>query len=175
MKTFIVTLVLVYAVPAYSQMPDPMAANPIMSTARMFLEEHASTMGQAASLMPAEKYEYHPTPAQMTFAALMQHVAQTNVRLCSAIAGAGAAPAPIPAKAEKAALVAAVTESFRTCQTALAKLSDRQMTDLVEIAGDKVPRGYVVMTIVADWADHYSTAASYLRLNGILPPTARGQ
>ena len=23
-----------------------------------------------------------------------------------------------------------------------------------------------------DWADHYSTAASYLRLNGILPPTA---
>ena len=27
--------------------------------------------------------------------------------------------------------------------------------------------------IVEDWADHYSTQASYLRLNGILPPSAQ--
>jgi hypothetical protein len=26
---------------------------------------------------------------------------------------------------------------------------------------------------VDDWADHYSQLANYLRLNGILPPTAR--
>jgi hypothetical protein len=25
------------------------------------------------------------------------------------------------------------------------------------------------------WADYYSTTASYLRLNGILPPTAQAQ
>jgi hypothetical protein len=24
-----------------------------------------------------------------------------------------------------------------------------------------------------DWADHYSAAAIYLRLNGVLPPTAK--
>jgi hypothetical protein len=29
-----------------------------------------------------------------------------------------------------------------------------------------------MVTIATDWADHYSTAASYLRLNGILPPSA---
>jgi len=173
MKTLIAALVLVPAVTASAQMPDAMAANPIMSTARMFLEEHAGTIGEAASLMPAGKYAYHPTPAQMTFAALMQHVAQTNVRLCSAIAGAAATPSDTPANAAKAALVTAVSESFKTCQAALAKLTDGQLTETVEIAGNKVPRGYLVMTIVADWADHYSTAASYLRLNGILPPTAR--
>ena len=26
---------------------------------------------------------------------------------------------------------------------------------------------------VADWADHYSQMAIYLRLNGLLPPTAK--
>jgi hypothetical protein len=26
---------------------------------------------------------------------------------------------------------------------------------------------------VGDWADHYSQEANYLRLNGILPPTAQ--
>jgi hypothetical protein len=32
-----------------------------------------------------------------------------------------------------------------------------------------------MITIATDWADHYSTAASYLRLNSILPPTARSK
>jgi len=26
-----------------------------------------------------------------------------------------------------------------------------------------------------DWADHYSQLANYLRLNNLLPPTARGK
>jgi hypothetical protein len=31
-----------------------------------------------------------------------------------------------------------------------------------------------IMTITTgDWADHYSQAAIYLRLNGLLPPTAK--
>jgi hypothetical protein len=33
-------------------------------------------------------------------------------------------------------------------------------------------RGAALVTILVDWADHYSTAASYLRLNGVLPPSA---
>ena len=36
-------------------------------------------------------------------------------------------------------------------------------------------RAAAMVTIGVDWADHYSTAASYLRLNGILPPTASPQ
>jgi len=30
-----------------------------------------------------------------------------------------------------------------------------------------------MMITVGDWADHYSQEANYLRLNGVLPPTAR--
>ena len=29
------------------------------------------------------------------------------------------------------------------------------------------------MITVGDWADHYSQEANYLRLNNVLPPTAR--
>jgi len=28
------------------------------------------------------------------------------------------------------------------------------------------------VTILVDWADHYSTAAAYLRANDLLPPSA---
>jgi hypothetical protein len=34
-------------------------------------------------------------------------------------------------------------------------------------------RAAVMLILAADWADHYSTAASYLRLNDILPPSAQ--
>jgi hypothetical protein len=34
-------------------------------------------------------------------------------------------------------------------------------------------RGQVLVVIATDWADHYSTAAGYLRLNSILPPSAQ--
>jgi hypothetical protein len=34
-------------------------------------------------------------------------------------------------------------------------------------------RADAMVTIATDWADHYSTAASYLRLNDILPPSAQ--
>jgi hypothetical protein len=47
--------------------------------------------------------------------------------------------------------------------------------------GEKVPwfdgtqatRAEGMFERVDDWADHYSQMANYLRLNGILPPTAR--
>jgi hypothetical protein len=30
-----------------------------------------------------------------------------------------------------------------------------------------------VLDLAADWADHYGASAIYLRLNGVLPPTAK--
>jgi hypothetical protein len=30
-----------------------------------------------------------------------------------------------------------------------------------------------IVILAADWADHYSMAASYLRLNDVLPPSAQ--
>jgi hypothetical protein len=34
-------------------------------------------------------------------------------------------------------------------------------------------RAMGVFFLVGGWADHYGAAAMYLRLNGILPPTAQ--
>ena len=39
--------------------------------------------------------------------------------------------------------------------------------------GRKAPLAWAVIALTNDWADHYSGAAMYLRLNGLLPPTAK--
>ena len=39
--------------------------------------------------------------------------------------------------------------------------------------GMNLTRAAAVLITVGDWADHYSQEANYLRLNGVLPPTAQ--
>ena len=37
----------------------------------------------------------------------------------------------------------------------------------------EVSRAEMMFAAAEDWADHYSQLAIYLRLNGLLPPTAK--
>ena len=65
-------------------------------------------------------------------------------------------------------------ESFQFCETALAKLDDSGLSAQVPFFGeDKVSRATAVLAATEDWADHYSQLAIYMRLNGLLPPTAK--
>ena len=170
------TSIWMYA-PALAQTPDMMerlAANPVSGTVRMMLADRATNMTAAADLMPADKFDFHPTPAQMTFGQLIAHIVQTNEFLCSAIAGAPKPPPTSPTdKDPKDALVKALKDSWDRCSTAMANIKDADVSELISMGPQKAPRGYFMIVLVADWADHYSTQAAYLRLNGILPPTAR--
>ena len=71
----------------------------------------------------------------------------------------------------------AIRKSFAYCAEGLAKVTDAELAEQASMFGRPIPqsRAAAMVTIAMDWADHYSTAASYLRLNGILPPTAAPQ
>src|SRR5256886_6025476 len=71
-------------------------------------------------------------------------------------------------------LVAGLKASFKFCETALAQIQDAQLGDSIDFfGGRKVTKGMAGLITVSDWADHYSQMATYLRLNGLLPPTAK--
>jgi hypothetical protein len=151
------------------------SASPVSDTVRELLAGESKNLIGAAELMPADTYGYHPTPEQMTFGQLIAHIVQTNVALCSLIADTPLTELPkLSDTDQKDALVNAIKGSFETCTAGLAKVNDAQLGDELTMGGRKVgSRAKALITIATDWADHYSTAASYLRLNGILPPTAK--
>lgn len=156
------------------------SANPVSDTVRDLAARASQNLVASAELMPADKYSFHPTEAQMTFGQLIVHIVQTNVALCSAISGAPSPMTPDELKKlaptdSKEALVSAIKQSFAVCTDAAAKVSDSQLGEEVSMFGRRtgLSRAAAMITIATDWADHYSTAASYLRLNGILPPTAQ--
>jgi hypothetical protein len=96
--------------------------------------------------------------------------------LCAALGGTAATmtESPAAAAAAKEALVTRLRRSFEMCAPAVAALSESALADSVPFfGGRKATKARVAIALAQDWADHYAQAAMYLRLNGILPPTAR--
>ncbi len=53
-------------------------------------------------------------------------------------------------------------------------MDDSKLGDNVEnFGGHDLPRAVDALRLASGWADHYATLAMYLRLNGILPPSAQ--
>ena len=151
------------------------AGSPVADAFREMTGRQARNLVAAAEEMPATKYGYKPTPAQMSYADIIGHLGEGNDYFCSAIGGVAAPKrAELAKDAAKDKLVARLKETFQFCETALAKLDDSKMDGKLPFFGQKeITRGAMILVTAEDWGDHYSQLANYLRLNGLLPPTAK--
>ncbi len=149
-------------------------ANPIIVTVRQMEERYSKNLIGAAEEMPSAKYSYKPTPEQITFAHLVMHIATSNDGLCAAIAGEPARETKLSETDSKEVLTKALQDSFTYCEQVLAKTDDSTLGQpAVLFGGHTGTRGAALIHLAADWADHYSAAAMYLRLNDLLPPSAK--
>jgi uncharacterized damage-inducible protein DinB len=148
--------------------------SPVADAFRANEAEMAKNLVGAAETMPAAKYGYKPTAAQMTFGAVAAHLAQGNDLFCGAIGGVKAPTrSKIAPTDSKDVLVARLKETFAFCDQALAKLDDSKLGEEIPMFGRTMTRAAVIIMTAGDWEDHYSQWANYLRLNGLLPPTAK--
>jgi len=149
--------------------------NPVSDVLREMVNGRAKNTIAAIDAMPADKFNFKPTPDQMSFGHLAAHIVEANYYFCSNTADV---PHPkmdeLKGTEEKGALLQAVKASFDFCKTALEKADDSKLTGEITWFDNK-PRGraWAALGLAASWADHYSQAAQYLRLNGVTPPTAQ--
>jgi uncharacterized damage-inducible protein DinB len=148
--------------------------NPVLTSLRTVLPGRQKNTLAAIEAMPAEKFSYKPTPDQMTFAHLVIHIAESNNGLCAKIADV-AAPKVEELKEtdSKDKLLTAARASFDFCTASLANADDSKLGDNVDFGRLQGPRAMGVLFLSGGLADHYGAAAMYLRLNGILPPSAQ--
>jgi uncharacterized damage-inducible protein DinB len=149
--------------------------SPVTSVVKEILPRQEKNIVAAVEEMPPDKFSYKPTPEQMSFGHLVVHIIDANNHLCSK-----AADTPAPKTEElketdsKEKLASALKASFDFCSSALAKTDDSKLGDNIEVfPGRQGPRAFAFIALASSWADHYGTAAMYLRLNGLLPPTAQ--
>lgn len=164
---------LVQAQAAMTAQPAPVK-DPVTASLKILLPRSQKNTIGAIDAMPADKFSYKPTADQMTFAHLVAHIANSNNTIC-----AKAANLPDPKVDEakdtdgKDKLLAAAKASFDFCGEALGKMDDSKLGDNIELFGRQLPRAMAALAMASSWADHYATAAMYLRLNNILPPSAQ--
>ena len=154
--------------------PAGPVANPVTTMVKSQLTRYEKNMVGAAELMPAEKYGFKPTPEMNSYGHTVMHIAQSNYFLCSKISGQAAPDLKLTDADGKDKLVAALKGSFEFCSTALAGVDDSKLSDPLTLFGNRqTSRAGALIILSDDWYDHYAGQAIYLRLNGILPPTAQ--
>lgn len=163
------------AAPADNQRMAEMGTvtSPVSGFVKAGVPRYQKNMVAAAEAMPAEKYSFKPTPEMNTFGHLVMHIVQSNNNFCSKISGQAAPETKIAETDPKDKLVAAMKDSFAFCTTALASVDDSKLGDQFMFGNRAISRGGALVTLQGSWSDHYATEAIYLRLNGILPPTAQ--
>ena len=142
-------------------------------------------LAQAFDSIPADKFGYKPTPAQLTIGYIAQHLASDSYFFCNNFGDMKATvpekdtstPDSVKATWPKDTLVAKLKASFAFCESASAQLSDAKLADQITMTAPNgqtrnVTRAGMVLGHALDLADHYSQLANYMRLNNILPPTA---
>jgi hypothetical protein len=163
------------AAPAASAPPDMSpVANPVSGFVKAGVARYGKNMVAAAESMPAEKYGFKPSPEMNSFGHLMMHIAEANNTFCAKISGQAAPNVKIAETDPKDKLVAAIKDSFAFCTAALANVDDSKLGEQFVLFGNRpISRGGALVALGGSWTDHYATQAIYLRLNGILPPTAQ--
>ncbi|MFL5543495.1 MAG: DinB family protein [Gemmatimonadaceae bacterium] len=179
--------ILALAVPiclAAQQPPATLPANPVTAAFRTRTSAMHRNIAQAFDSIPASKFSYKPTAAQLSIGYIAQHVTSDNYFFCNnfgTMKGTRAAEDTATADSVKATwpkakLVTRLKESFAFCDQAIAQLDDAKLAEAVTLTNGAnsrtVARANMVLGHAIDLADHYSQLANYMRLNSMLPPTA---
>jgi len=169
---------------AAQQPPAALPANPLTAAFRTRISALHRNIAQAFDSIPASKFSYKPTPAQLSIGYIAAHIANDDYFFCNnfgAMKGTRPAEDTTTADSVKATwpkdkLVARLKDSFAFCDQALNQLDDAKLGEAVTITfgsnSRTVVRGGMTLLHALDLADHYSQLANYMRLNNILPPTA---
>src|SRR5271167_3390647 len=65
------------------QTKTPSSKNPVTDAVREIFPRQQKNLTAAVEEMPADKFGYSPTPAQITFGHLVLHITMSNIELCS--------------------------------------------------------------------------------------------
>jgi uncharacterized damage-inducible protein DinB len=152
--------------------PEPDAASAAL---RLFYEQGKDTVLRAAAKMPAESYGFRPTPEVRTFGELVAHVADGGYLFCARLKDEAIPlePGAIErTKTSRAELIAALEASFAYCDPVFAALTDERLNGRLRFFQQETMTSVPAMLVVLHLVEHYGNMVTYLRLQGIVPPTS---
>ncbi|HUB80706.1 MAG TPA: DinB family protein [Bryobacteraceae bacterium] len=141
--------------------------DPVIKDARASYNTIKGYLTRAAEAMPEANYTFQPTPEIRTFAALLAHIADHQVRFCSASRGTPRKTDYL-SKTTKADLVEALAASYKECDAAWDGLTS---ANAAEMMGQRSRMGWLLGDVIHS-NEEYGYMSIYFRLKGLVPPSS---
>jgi uncharacterized damage-inducible protein DinB len=128
-----------------------------------------------ATSTPEELYAYRPTEEVRSLGELLGHIGNASFAFCSTALGETSPASGNLEEAEsKEALVDGLGSAFEYCDRAYSELTPAQLAEEVTLFGMTGDRMWVLIFNATHNWEHYGNLVTYLRLNGIVPPSSGG-
>ena len=173
-SVYLLLTLAVAAAPAGAQSREAAPPSGAVATSRVLWQQVTRNITTAAEELPDSLYAYRPTPEVRTFGELFGHIAGSQYLFCAAAMGEPerAEDAVEKSTTSKEGLVAALKASTEYCNRAYAQ-SDSAATASTKLFGETQTRLFALIMNGQHNGEHYGNLVTYLRLNGIVPPSSR--
>ena len=140
--------------------------------AEVMIQEDKFT--RLAEAIPADKFNWRPSPDVRSFAEVFLHVSAANFNLYKLVGTPP--PSGLDLKGleksttDKAKVVATLKDSFAHAKTAIKAMPDADLDKSLDWFGGKNTQRGILLFIVRHAAEHLGQSIAYARFAGITPP-----
>jgi uncharacterized damage-inducible protein DinB len=154
-----------------------LAQNPQVATAKGLHDLIKTNILKSTDSMPEAKYSYRPVDSVRTYAQVLMHIADAQYLFCRTVKDGKGTNNGIEksALASKGEIVKALTDAFAYCDSVYAGLTDADSAAMVNMFGTQRTKLGILSFNTAHAFEHYGNLVTYLRMNGIVPPSSEGQ
>ena len=149
------------------------ASNPLVASSKVFYLNAKRDILKSADKMPEEKYAFKPTDLVRTYGQVLAHVADGQYEFCGTAAGNHDEKGIEKTAKSKAEIVAALQAAFAYCDAIYTGMTDAKAMEMIPaFGGAKITRLSMLDFNVAHTMEHYGNLVTYMRIQGIIPPSS---
>jgi uncharacterized damage-inducible protein DinB len=158
-----------------SSNPTP-ASSPMVDSSKMFYLNARQDILRSADKMPENKYAFKPVDSVRSYGQVLAHVADGQYEFCGAAAGKHDDKGIEQTAKTKADIVTALKAAFAYCDAIYAGMTDAKAAEMIPaFGGTKITRLSMLDFNVSHTMEHYGNLVTYLRIQGIVPPSSESQ
>ncbi len=166
---------LIAAVTAILASPFSLSAqNPLVQSLKGIFDVTKANIMATAELLNDEVYAFRPTDEVRSTGEILAHIADWQFVFCSSAAGE-ANPRPEnfeETRTHKAEIIDALELGFAYCERVFAQTTDARAVAATDLFGRaNTVAGVLAFNSVHNY-EHYGNLVTYMRLNGIVPPSS---
>jgi uncharacterized damage-inducible protein DinB len=151
------------------------AKGPLVATSQGMFAIAKNDITRSMETIPEKLWSYRPTKDVRTIGEMFAHVADGQYEFCGPARGESVTKDIEKNAKTKAEITAGVKEAFAYCDAGYAKMSEANAVELVDLFGRKMTRLGAMDFNIAHTMEHYGNLTTYMRMNGIVPPSSTPQ